>query len=70
VIPRSTAARRRVINSCLSFGGLGPTHSHAAEADSRDLKAAFPKFALLHCFSFGTVPLISRLGTSAFEAVS
>src|ERR1022692_1498482 len=45
-------------------------HSHAAEPESRNFQAALSKFALLHCFSFETVSLISRLESSALEAVS
>src|ERR1700723_3424624 len=45
-------------------------HSHAAEAESRNFQAAISKFALLHCFSWGTVSLISTLESGAVEAVS
>src|ERR1700722_1484886 len=36
-------------------------HSHAAEAESRNYQAAISKFALLHCFSLGTVSPLSKL---------
>jgi hypothetical protein len=37
----------------LVFGrAIRKTHAHAAEAKSRDFQISFPKFALLHCFSF------------------
>src|ERR1019366_402770 len=45
-------------------------NSHAAEPEGRDFQAAISKFALLHCFSLGTVCLVSRLESIGLGAVS
>src|ERR1035441_7120732 len=68
--PRNGSPEKRG-HLLLVFGRtVRKAHSHAAEPESRNFQAALSKFALLHCFSFETVSLISRLESSALEAVS
>src|SRR5260370_22615176 len=44
--------------------------THIAEVEIRIFLAAISKFALLHCFSLGTVSLISRLESGTVATVS
>src|ERR1022692_2939111 len=71
VMPRSTAARRREVISCLSLGGpyekLIPMQPSPSAETSKPL---FPSLRFCIVSPFGTVSLISRLGSGAVEAVS
>src|ERR1022692_3652181 len=71
VMPRSTAARRREVISCLSLGGpyekLIPMQPSPRAETSRPL---FPSLRFCIWLSFGTVSLISSLGSRAVKTVS